>query len=102
MNNNSDQAICFTNDSEMGDADNDEVIFEQASLERVQTYLEADPRHAVVLGDEDGTKWAIFRGASDASNNFFVQGLPLDDPGDADGGEWTAREALEEIWPKAD
>lgn len=86
--------VYLTNDTDMGAPKNDPV---EMTRDQVVSYLNQDPRHAVIVivcGPSDD-QVAVFRGASDQPNNFYVQVLPLEEP-DADGGDWTASEALDE------
>lgn len=69
----------------------------------VEVYLNADPRHAVLLfGGKDeifGTlKYEpalyILRGASEGLDNFYWGTLPAEDPNDAEGGDLAADQAI--------
>ena len=82
--------VCRTNDSEM-DAPSE---FKRLKKSMIVSYLNQNPRNAVVI-DKDGVQIAVFRGASDEPNNFYTQVLPLEDPNDADGGEYTAEQAID-------
>ena len=84
--------VCVTNDEEMGEPEK----FIKLSVYEVENYLKASPRHAVVI-NHNNMEIAVWRGASEELNNFFVQALPLEEP-DADGGDWTAAEAIEAVF----
>lgn len=83
----------FTDDGSMGSNSPNFTPTDEAS---VLQYLASSPRHAVIVQSVSGEAVAVFRGASDEPTNFFIQALPLEDMNDADGGEWTAEEALQE------
>lgn len=82
---------CFTDDSNMGDP----TKFQDTTPADLVTYLNANPRNAVVV-DLDDRQVAIFRGASEDLDNFYYQDLPLEDP-DANGGDLTAQQAVDEV-----
>jgi hypothetical protein len=71
-------------------------------VQTVIDYLDADPRHAIVITafEDDGEDIKVepptyvLRGASERDDNFYIGPFPADDPGNADGGSWTADEAL--------
>ena len=85
--------VVLTNDSDMGSNDGANLL--SADVADVVAYLNESPRHAVeVHGHNSQRVVAVFRGASDLPTNFYVQELPLEEP-DADGGTWTAQEAVE-------
>ena len=67
----------------------------------VVTYLEADPRHAIVIQGKARQVY-VLRGASEELNNFFYGDMPAEDPNDADGGDLTARQAVTEAVKRAD
>jgi hypothetical protein len=81
----------LTNDSDMGNPGSN---VREYSLLELENYLNANPRNAVVVSHRSGQQVAVFRGAGEDLNNFFIQSLPLEDPGDADGGDWSAKVAL--------
>lgn len=69
----------------------------------VEAYLNENPRHAVVLhaGKDDyfdlisyDPPLYVLRGASEELNNFYYGTMPAEDPNDAEGGTYTAEEAL--------
>ncbi len=84
----------FTNDSDMGEAA-EAGSFEERTKAEIAAYLNADPRHAAVV-DTGDLQIAVFRGADDGPASFYTQALPIDEP-DADGGDWTAAAALDDI-----
>ena len=86
-----DGSMCLTNDHDMGTP----TKFVAWSFYAALKYLLKSPRHAVVLKSPEG-KVAVFCGASDGPSNYYVSTFPMDDPNDADGGDWTARSALQE------
>ena len=70
-----------------------------AKVGAAEEYLKADPRHAVVL-ENNNSQIAVWRGASEKEDNFFWQLIPLENPGDSveSGSAMNAlTEALEEI-----
>lgn len=90
--------VSKTNDSDLA---TESVV--EATPAEVVSYLNDDPRHAVVLvGSTDelfGEKTFepslyVLRGASEALNNFYYGHMPADDPNDADGGDVDALEAV--------
>lgn len=81
-------------DETMGSMDADD--YKDYSLKQLVYYLEDNPRHAVHIGVGEDLVFAVWRGAGEALDNFFHQELPLEDPGDANGGGLTAEQALKE------
>ncbi len=92
------KVLCaFTDDSSLS-ADNpvwrtpDEVV----------VFLNASPRNAVVITDlveASGecvatTPQYVLRGASERPDNFYFGSVPAEDPNDANGGDLTAKAAL--------
>ncbi len=93
-------SVAFTDDSQMGaQAEGD---FKSATREQIISYLNQSPRNAVVInvgtavGFEDAEKIAVFCGAAESPDNYFYQALPLEEP-DADGGDLTAEQAVDEV-----
>ncbi len=89
---------------------NHEILGEEPqqdhSVEEVETFLNADPANAVVVtgfteAEEDSVTsidpMYVIRGASEALDNFYIGAIPAEDPNDADGGSWTAAEALAHV-----
>lgn len=70
--------------------------YREYSVLELETYLSEQVLNAVVVS-HGGRETAVFRGASEDLSNFYTQDLPLEDPGDAEGGDWTAREALSQV-----
>lgn len=68
-----------------------EVI--EASEGEAIAYLDADGDNAIVLVGAQGFV-GVWRGAAKGARHFWVQELPLEDPGDATGGDLSAAEAL--------
>jgi hypothetical protein len=83
--------VQFTDDSEMGSTP---PSYTSSSMQEIVRYLNSSPRNAVIVQSNTGFDIAVFRGASDSLDNFYVQPLPLDEP-DADGGSWSAQEAMQ-------
>jgi hypothetical protein len=87
-------SMIFTNDEDMGTPVGNSTPYD---ARQAKGYLDKSPRHAVVL--INGTlQIAVFCGASDESNNYFYQELPLEDPNDANGGDLSSDQALYEAW----
>jgi hypothetical protein len=90
--------IVQTNDSELDGTGPRQLL----GTDTVVAYLEANPRHAVVLHEfhNDDSVFTydppvyILRGASETLNNFYYGDMPAEDPNDANGGDLTAEEAL--------
>ncbi len=82
----------FTNDRDMARSDD----LTEIDLEACVAYLEASPRHAVVVEAPDGGQIAVWRGAGEHLENFYWQEVPVESP-DAEGGMLTARDALDEV-----
>lgn len=84
------------------DADLDVGETRTATPQEVINYLNADPRHAIVLHDieeESGecvatTPQYIIRGAGEQLGDFYFGAMPAEDPNDAEGIDLTAEEAL--------
>ena len=89
----------FTNDIELGDFPQIPV-----PVADVVNYLNASPRNAIVITDLDeasgecvaGSPVYVLRGAGEDLNNFYFGPFPAEDPGDANGGDLTAEQALAE------
>lgn len=69
----------------------------------VVAYLNADPRHAVVLHESKDDFYGrtvfspelyVLRGAGEDLQNFYWGEMPAEDPNDAEGGDLTADNAL--------
>jgi hypothetical protein len=86
--------VALTNDTDMGELST-VGQFKMIPLVDVENYLNVNPRHAAVL-DRTDHHVAVFRGASDEPTNFYVARLPVEDPGEADFGDLTAGDALQE------
>src|SRR5262245_3676475 len=73
-------------------------------VQKILDYLNQDPRNAIVVTGftEDNEYVAIeptyvLRGASECDDNFYTGPFPAVDPGDANGGDWFADEALARV-----
>ncbi len=73
-----------------------------ATPAEVVAYLNASPRHAVVVSNlteasgecEAQTPQYLLRGANDGLQSFWFGPMPAEDPGDASGGDLDAEAAL--------
>lgn len=76
---------------------NDEVLantpLHDLTLDQAVDYLEENPRHALVIVGSAGEVY-VLRGAGDDLCNFYYGYYPAEDPNDANGGDLTAREAV--------
>jgi hypothetical protein len=82
-----------TNDEEMGTAHGAAVT---RDAQEALDWLKREPTNAVILGMDPGDPCqgvAVFCGAAYDVGNYWVQALPLEEP-DADGGDWTAEQAM--------
>ncbi len=87
--------VALTDDANMGDVST-VGQFQNLPDTQVVDYLNQNPRHAAVVDRGEEFYVGVFRGASDAADNFYIAALPMEDPNDADGGDWTADVALAE------